>query len=54
MKLIKIRQRFDAEKIGDLDGHISREMGRAAPLIRPGQKIALAVGSRNPVIPGSK
>lgn len=47
-RMLKVRQHFERRGITDLPAHVSREVGRmlAARAIRPGSRIAIAVGSR--------
>ena len=45
-QLIKIRQQFRNNSITDLQGTISNELAKINPLIKPGSRIAIAVGSR--------
>ncbi|MGD9155963.1 MAG: lactate racemase domain-containing protein [Bacillota bacterium] len=47
-KLLKVRQKFPTEKISDLEAEIKRQIYRkeVQKIIKPRQKIALAVGSR--------
>jgi hypothetical protein len=45
-QLIKIRQQFRNNSITDIQGTISNELAKINPLIKPGSRIAIAVGSR--------
>jgi len=45
-KLVKIRQRFDSDRLGDTAAALSAGLQRMKPLIRPAANIAIAVGSR--------
>ena len=45
-QLIKIKQQFRNNSITDLQGTISKELLKINPLIKPGSRIAIAVGSR--------
>ncbi len=47
MRLFKIRQRFDAQELADPHGSASRPADAGSGgLIRPGARVAIAVGSR--------
>jgi len=45
-KLIKVRQYFDADKITDIPGEVREQIKKAGIKIKPGDKIAIATGSR--------
>ncbi len=44
--LIKIKQFFSDNAIADIPGETSKELQKLRPLIQPGKRIALAIGSR--------
>jgi len=44
--LIKVRQRFEAEKLEDIDGAVRAELDRCAVRIDRGASLAIAIGSR--------
>jgi hypothetical protein len=44
--LIKIKQHFNKNSLSDLKGEISKEIIKLQPYIKPGSRIAIAVGSR--------
>ena len=46
VKLTKIQQRFNTEHIEDIAGTVLAQMSAAQPAIKPGGRIAIAVGSR--------
>ena len=46
LHLYTIRQKFGGEVCGDIEGTVAREFGRSGLRLRPGSRIALAVGSR--------
>jgi len=45
-RLTKIRQNFPKNGLADVKGEVSKELLRLKPLIKPGESIAVAVGSR--------
>ncbi len=45
-KFLHIRQLFPHRSIADIDAEITKELAALQPLIRPGMKIAVGVGSR--------
>jgi len=45
-KVVKIRQRFDSDRLADTEAALLNELQRMKPLIRPAATIAIAVGSR--------
>ena len=45
-RLTKIRQHFPEKGLADVKGEVSKELLRLKPLIKPGESIAVAVGSR--------
>ena len=47
-KLYKVKQEFDGKKLDDINGHMLNESKKPEirSSIKPGQKIAIAVGSR--------
>ena len=45
-KLTKIKQHFSKNSLSDIKGEINREIVKLKPHIKPGSRIALAVGSR--------
>jgi hypothetical protein len=45
-RLTKIRQHFPKNGLADVQGEVSKELLRLKPLIKPGESIAVAVGSR--------
>jgi len=46
VKLIKIRQTFDRDSILDVEGLVRKQLSAARWTLRPGDQVALAVGSR--------
>ncbi|MBO9608492.1 MAG: DUF2088 domain-containing protein [Paenibacillaceae bacterium] len=47
-QMVRIRQRFDADKLADPAGELAKELRKpeVAGSIKPGQRVAIAVGSR--------
>lgn len=47
-QVVRIRQRFDADKLADPAGALAKELSKpeVASRIKPGQRVAIAVGSR--------
>ena len=47
-RLAPVRQKFDAERIGDIPAAVARALERAGTLdrIRPGMRVAVSGGSR--------
>lgn len=46
LQLIKVKQHFNNNSLTDIKGELSKELFKLQPLIKPGGKIAIAVGSR--------
>ncbi|MGA2506332.1 MAG: DUF2088 domain-containing protein [Chitinispirillaceae bacterium] len=46
LHLYTVRQKFGGEACGDIEGTVAREFRRSGLQLRPGSRIALAVGSR--------
>ena len=46
VRLIKIRQHFDANELADVPAELRSQLARVEPLIRPGARVAIGVGSR--------
>ena len=44
--LTRIRQRFEAESVADVTGELCRKLDGAGVSLRPGDRVAIAVGSR--------
>jgi len=47
--MVKIRQQFEDNSIEDIEGHVRAQLEKAGigKLVKPGQKVALTLGSRN-------
>ena len=46
VRLIKIRQHFDANELADVPAELRSQLARVEPLIRPGARLGIGVGSR--------
>jgi hypothetical protein len=46
MRLVKITRRFETAELADPLGTLREELARLQPVIRPGMRVAIAVGSR--------
>jgi hypothetical protein len=46
IKLITVRQKFTGTTVSDIEATVSQEMRQCLPPLRPGARIAIAVGSR--------
>ena len=46
LRLTKIKQQFNADSLADLKGELRKELSKLSPQIRPGNSVAIAIGSR--------